>query len=122
LGRPDDDSLTADKPSLIVEVLSPTTGSFDVTVKLAEYQALPSVDDILFVDTESPNVHLYSRDDDRLWTDAVLKGLETLVELKRLNVSLELREIYGGLEFRPKPRLVDLPSETDEPAGGFDPR
>ena len=120
-GRPDDDSLTADRPSLLVEVLSPTTGSFDVTVKLAEYLSLPSVDDILFVDTESPNVHLYSRDDDRLWTDAVLKGLETLVELKRLNVSLELRDIYSGLEFRSKPRLVDLPSETDEPTGGFHP-
>jgi Uma2 family endonuclease len=120
-GRPDE-SLTADKPSLIVEVLSPTTGGFDVTVKLAEYQSLPSVDDILFVDTESPNVHLYSRDDDRLWQDVVLKGLEAKIELKRLNVSLELRDIYDGLEFRPRPRLVDLPSETDEPAGGFHPR
>jgi hypothetical protein len=59
---------------------------------------------------------------DGLWKDAVLKGLETLVELKRLNVSLELREIYSGLEFRPKPRLDDLPSETDEPTGGFQPR
>jgi len=74
-GRPDDDSLTADKPSLLVEVLSHKTSSFDVTVKLAEYQSLPSVDYILFVDTESPNVHLYSQDDDRLWTDVVLKGL-----------------------------------------------
>ncbi len=118
-GKPDDDSLTADKPCLIVEVLSPTTGGFDVTVKLAEYQSLPSVDYILFVDTESPNVHLYSRNDDRLWKDVVLKGLETLVELKRLNVSLELREIYSGLEFRLKPKLVGLPSETDEPTGGF---
>jgi Uma2 family endonuclease len=117
-GRPDDDSLTADKPCLIMEVLSPTTGGFDVTVKLAEYQSLPSVDYILFVDTESPNVHLYSRDDDGLWQDVVLKGLETLVELKRLNVSLELREVYSGLEFRLKPRLVDLPSETDDPTGG----
>jgi Uma2 family endonuclease len=121
-GRPDDDSLTADKPSLIVEVLSPTTGGFDVTVKLAEYLSLPSVDYILFVDTESPNVHLYSRDDDGIWKDVVLKGLETLVELKRLNVSLELREIYSGLEFRSKPRLVDLPSGSDEPTGGLHPR
>jgi hypothetical protein len=48
----------------------------------------------------------------------VLKGLEISVELKRLNVNPELREIYSGLEFRPKPRLVDLP---DEPIGGFHP-
>jgi Uma2 family endonuclease len=109
-GNPDDD-----KPSLVVEVLSPTTGGFDVTVKLAEYQSLPSLNYILFADTDSPNVHLYSRDDDGLWKDVVLKGLEALVDLGKLNARLELREIYSGLEFRPKPQLVDLPSETDEP-------
>jgi Uma2 family endonuclease len=36
-GKPDDNSLLANKPSLVVEVLSPTTGGFDVTIKLAEY-------------------------------------------------------------------------------------
>jgi Uma2 family endonuclease len=118
-GKPDDDSLMADKPSLVVEVLSPTTGGFDVTVKLAEYQSLPPLNYILFVDTDSPNVHLYSRDDDGLWKDVVLKGLDALVDLEKLNARLELQEIYSGLEFRPKPRLVDLPSETDEPTGGF---
>jgi len=118
-GSPEDQALTADRPSLIVEVLSPTTGSFDVTVKLAEYQSLPSLDYILLVDTESPNVHLYSRDWDRRWTDVVLKGLDTVVDLKRLTVSLALRDIYSGLEFRLKPKLVDLPSEIDQPTGGF---
>ena len=118
-GKPDDDSLMADKPALLVEVLSPTTGGFDVTVKLAEYQSLPSLNYILFVDTASPNVHLYSRDDDGRWKDIVLKGLEALVDFRKLNARLELQEIYSGLEFRPKPGLVDLPSETDEPTGGF---
>jgi Uma2 family endonuclease len=59
-GKPDDNALTADQPSLIVEVLSPSTGGFDLTVKLAEYQSLASLDYILFVDTETANVHLYS--------------------------------------------------------------
>lgn len=119
-GNPDGDALMADKPALVVEVLSPTTAVFDVTVKLAEYQSLPSLNYILFVDTDSPNVHLYSRDDGGPWKDdVVLKGLEALVDLAKLNARLELQEIYSGLESRPKPRLVDLPSETDEPTGGF---
>jgi Uma2 family endonuclease len=121
-GKPDDDSLIADKATLVVEVLSPTTGGFDVTVKLAEHQSLPSLNYILFVDTDSPNVHFYSRGDDGLWKDAVLKGLQALVDLGKLNARLELQEIYSGLEFRAKPRLVDLPSETDEPTGGFRPK
>jgi Uma2 family endonuclease len=106
-GKPDDNALEADRPALIVEVLSPTTGSFDLTVKLAEYQALPSLDYILFVDTESANVHLYARNAERLWTDTVLKGLDATVDLERLGVKLQLRDIYAGLEFRTRPRLVD---------------
>ncbi|MGJ5207356.1 Uma2 family endonuclease [Bradyrhizobium sp. HKCCYLR20261] len=106
-GKPDEDSLVADRPALLVEVLSPTTGGFDVTVKLAEYQALPSLDYILFVDTDSPNVHLYSRAANGAWTDVVLKGIEAVIQLKKLNVSLELRDVYAGLDFRPKPRLVE---------------
>ena len=105
-GKPDENSLMADKPSLVVEVLSPTTGGFDLTVKLAEYQALSSLDFILFVDTESPTVHLYRRSADRLWQDAVLKGLDALVELKKMKISVSLRDIYEGLQFRPKPKLA----------------
>jgi hypothetical protein len=86
----------ADKPSFVVEVLSPTTGGFDLTVKLAEYQDLPSLDFILFVDTESPTVHLYRRDADRRWQDAVLKGLDAVVELEKPKISVPLRDIYEG--------------------------
>jgi Uma2 family endonuclease len=106
-GKPDEDSLIADRPALLVEVLSPTTGGFDVTVKLAEYQALPGLDYILFVDTDSPNVHLYSRGPDRSWQDVVLKGLDAIIRLETLNVTLGLRDVYAGLEFRPRPRLVE---------------
>jgi Uma2 family endonuclease len=106
-GKPDDDSLTADKPALVIEVLSPTTGGFDVTVKLAEYQSLPSMDYILLVDTEMPTVHLYLRDQDGRWEDRIVKGLDAAIDLPKLNVALKLAEIYDGLQFRERPRLVE---------------
>jgi Uma2 family endonuclease len=118
-GKSNEESLEADKPSFVAEVLSPTTGGFDVTVKLAEYQALPSLDYILFVDTESPTVHLYCRADDGIWHDDVLRGLDAVVELKKLKILLPLKDIYEGLQFRPKPTLVRLPQDADEPNGGF---
>jgi Uma2 family endonuclease len=120
-GKPDDNSLMADKPSLVVEVLSPTTGGFDVTIKLAEYQGVPSLDYILFVDTENPTIHLYRRGNGGLWQDEVLKGLDAVVELKKLKVSVPIRDIYEGLEFRPKPKLVQTSTDEPEPGGGFKP-
>jgi Uma2 family endonuclease len=117
-GEPDQDSLMADKPSLVVEVLSPTTGGFDLIVKLAEYQNLPSLDFILFVDAESPAVHLYRRDAYRRWQSVVIKGLDAVVELEKLKISLPLRDMYEGLRFRQKPKLVHSSQDDAEPNGG----
>jgi hypothetical protein len=49
----------------------------------------------------------------------VLKGLDAVVELEKLKISVALRDIYVGLEFRPKPKLVQ--TNEDEPEGGFKP-
>jgi Uma2 family endonuclease len=112
-GKPADDSLIADRPALVIEVLSPTTGGFDVTVKLAEYQSLPSMQYVLLVDTEMPTVHLYLRDEDGRWEDRIVRGLDAAIELPKLHLVLKLAEIYDGLQFRERPRLVEVPSEDN---------
>jgi Uma2 family endonuclease len=112
-GKASDDSLEADKPALVIEVLSPTTGGFDVTVKLAEYQALASMQYILFVDTEMPNVHLYFRGEDGRWQDRIIKGLDAKIDFPKLAMVLKLADIYDGLEFRERPRLVEAEPEQD---------
>lgn len=106
-GHPADDALTADQPALIVEVLSPTTRSFDVSVKLAEYKTLPSLHYIMFVDTENPSVQFFWRDATGLWNDTVLTGIKARIELPRVNVAISLADIYDELSFRPRPKLVD---------------
>lgn len=50
----------------MTEVLSPTMGGSDLTVKLADYQSLSSLDHILLVNTESSTVQLYRRGADGL--------------------------------------------------------
>ena len=110
-GKPADAALIADKPALVIEVLSPTTGGFDVTIKLAEYQSVPSMQYILLVDTEMPTVHLYLREGDGRWEDRVIKGLDATIELPKLNVVLKLADIYDGLQFRERPRLVEAAAQ-----------
>jgi len=104
---PPDVSLTADQPALIVEVLSPTTRSFDVSVKLAEYKELQSLLYIMFVDTENPSVQFFWRDAAGLWKDTVLTGIDAKIELPHVNVAISLADIYDELSFRPKPKLVE---------------
>jgi len=117
-GKPDDDSMVADKPSLLIEILSRTTRAIDVTTKLQEYQELESLDYVLLVDTDHPKVQFYSRKEDRYWTSTVIEGLDSVIPLEKLGISLSLSEIYFGLEFRSKPRLVqDEPEESSSSYG-----
>src|SRR5260370_2385640 len=95
------------------------SGSADDRAKLAEYKALPSLDYILFVNTEHPSVQFFWRGTDGLWKDVLVDGLDARIDLEKLNISFSLRDIYDEIKFRPKPKLV-IP-EDDEPTGSFSP-
>ena len=105
-GRPDDASLEAAEPVLVVEVLSPTSRAFDQTEKLEEYKTVPSLEYILLVDPEVPQVRLYRRDAGRAWTSERITGLDAVASLPLLGTALRLADLYARLEFRPRPVLV----------------
>ncbi len=55
-GRRDPNGLKAAEPRLLVEVLSPGTRDFDTFEKLGEYKAVTSLDHIVFVEPDAPQV------------------------------------------------------------------
>jgi hypothetical protein len=79
---------TAASPTKIRRL--PTTSSDDW--QLAEYQALSTLDCILFADTENPNVHLYRRGADGLWQSAVAQGA-----LRQASNHLEISSSIDGI-------------------------
>ena len=105
-GRRDPDGLKAALPRAVIEVLSPTTRDFDTFEKLPEYRQVESLDYILVVEPNAPEVVLWSRGAERIWVQAVIDGLDREVELPDLGVTLPLAEIYDGVEFPARPRLV----------------
>jgi Uma2 family endonuclease len=106
-GRPPDDSMEADCPFLLIEILSPRTRAFDRNDKLEEYKMIEALSHILLVDPDFPQVRLYSRDRAGAWTSERHEGLEMVIEFQNLPVRLLLSELYDRLEFRPRPMLVD---------------
>ena len=54
-------------PSLVVEVLSPTTSAFDRGAKFAAYRKLPTLREYALVDTERVSVDLFRRDEGGHW-------------------------------------------------------
>ena len=104
-GRFLDEERAADAPTLVVEVLSESTRAFDLLGKLEEYKSVPSLRHIVLVDTDSPEVIHWSRPPDGAWTSNAVEGLDAEI-VADVGVTLKLRTLYSGLEFRVKPRLV----------------
>ncbi|WP_176473109.1 Uma2 family endonuclease [Sphingomonas lenta] len=90
IGRPEDPGRAG--PVVLIEVLSPSTSDHDQKVKLLEYQALPSVREIMFIDPITGAVRAVRRSDDDGWSDRWLRGDEQL-ELRSLGVSLTRAEL-----------------------------
>ncbi len=105
----DDSSLEASEPAFVLEILSPTTRTFDRNDKLEEYKTVPTLEYILLVDPDTPQVRLYRRDDHRNWTSDRLAGLDAEVDMPLFGLRLRLSDLYSGLVFRPRPTLVDPP-------------
>ena len=102
----DPDATTADAPFLVLEVLSPSTRAFDMLGKLDEYKTIPGLTHIVVVDPDTPQVFHWSRPSGGEWRRLLLEGLESVIVLPEIGVTLALAALYDGLTFRPSPRLV----------------
>src|SRR6266568_4703938 len=81
-------------PTVVVEVLSPSTAHIDKNEKLAVYQRYPVILEILLVDSRKRYVEHYHRITQNKWEVAYYKHEEDCVELSHIEVSLPLRDIY----------------------------
>ena len=85
-------------PSLVVEVLSPSTTDTDLGKKSVEYRTLASVTDYLIVSSDEQFVLHYFRKDARTWNVTDYKSKEDAIQIAALEVTLTLDEIYEGIE------------------------
>ena len=96
----------ADAPFLVLEVLSPSTRTFDLFDKVEEYKTIESLRHILLGDPDLPEVRHWSRTRDADWTQTTYAGLDALIQLPDLSGNLDLATLYDGLTFTLRPRLV----------------
>jgi Uma2 family endonuclease len=88
--------MTADlvtAPTLIAEVLSPSTAERDRGVKWQAYQAIPALQAYLLVAQDQASVEIYRRDGAG-WRYATVTGLDATLDLPGLTEPLPLAEIW----------------------------
>lgn len=86
------DTLT--NPTLLVEILSPSTESYDRGTKAKLYRAIPSLRELLIVSQDNYEVELYRREPDGTWALIEATGLDAVVDLQSIGYTLRLSELY----------------------------
>ena len=79
-------------PVLLVEVLSPSTETYDRGEKLRHYQRLPALREVLLVAHDRHEVEVWRRSDDGWSRETV--GASGVVELKSIGCRLAVEALY----------------------------
>jgi Uma2 family endonuclease len=103
-----DDTVT--NPTLLVEVLSPSTEAYDRGQKFLQYRQIPSLREYLLVSQHEPLLELFVRQDNNLWSLREAAGLDARLEIPSLEITVSLAEIYANVDFLPQPLRV-IPSK-----------
>lgn len=72
---------TMREPTLIAEVLSPSTAAFDHGGKFAHYRLLDSLQEYVLIDTDTPRVEVFRRNAANRWELYPSTGPDAAVEL-----------------------------------------
>ncbi len=85
-------------PSVLVEVLSPSTETYDRGEKFKHYQQLTSLQEYLLVSQEEVCIELYRQQETR-WKLIEFRSLEDVLSLASIDCALTLSDIYNRIEF-----------------------
>jgi Uma2 family endonuclease len=80
-------------PTLLIEVLSPSTEAYDRGGKFAHYRKIPTLCEYLLVTQDQPSIERYVREGD-VWILTEAVGFETSIPLESIECVLSLREVY----------------------------
>jgi len=90
-------------PTLIVEVLSPSTEAYDRGDKFRHYKSIDTFQEYLLIASERADVELRTRQPDGRWLLTSADRLEDIVELQSIGCRLALADLYEKVEFGERP-------------------
>ncbi len=92
------DTLT--NPTVLIEILSPSTANYDRTAKFGRYRRLPSLREYVLVHQDASFVERFERFDD-IWAAYEYRRLAVVLELSSIGITVPLAGIYEDVSFAP---------------------
>lgn len=85
-------------PTLLVEVLSPSTHLYDRGEKFEFYKHIPAFQEYVLVHQDRLVVEQFTRQRDGVWMPTLVQGRDAVMELGSIGIQLPLQEVFDGVE------------------------
>lgn len=85
-------------PTVIIEILSPSTKNYDRGEKFKLYRDIPILKEYMLVDSESIHVEVFRLNDNNHWELEEYNSLSDQVLIKAIGEDILLSEIYDGVK------------------------
>jgi len=85
-------------PTVLIEVLSPSTEKFDRGDKFRYYRLMPSLREYVLVSQNRVNVEHYFRQEDNSWLFTAMNDEDEVLELPSVSCSVNVRDIYDKVD------------------------
>jgi len=89
-------------PTLLVEVLSPSTEGFNRGEKFTRFRTLESFREYVLISQDVARAEILYRQEDGTWLFAAVSGMDKRIRLANVDIELSLAEIFAGVEFPPE--------------------
>jgi len=94
-----DDEMNALNPTVIFEILSPSTKNYDRGEKFRLYRDIPSLKEYILIGSESVAVESFYINEQSHWELREYNSISDNLQIGALQMSLPLKDIYEGISF-----------------------
>ena len=81
-------------PTVVFEILSPSTEKYDRGEKFRRYQQIESLQDYVMVSQDQARIEHHHRQTDGTWKEAEVNGLDAALVLSSIDCRIPLAEVY----------------------------
>ncbi len=87
-------------PTLIVEVLSPSTESYDRGEKFLRYtNQIETLLNYILISQDKPLIEIFSRQENGGWEKSEVAGLDSVLRIDSIECEIALAELYEAVDF-----------------------
>ncbi|MDZ4720979.1 MAG: Uma2 family endonuclease [Roseiflexaceae bacterium] len=86
-------------PTVIIEILSPSTERYDRGLKFQNYRTIPSLQEYLLIAQDAPHIERFARNEANQWVFADAVGIDATLEIPSISALLMLSDVYEQVIF-----------------------